>query len=264
MSGLNSSLCRIGVFYDGQYFYNVSNYYKYHHPRNARISIGGLHEFIRNTVASECDIDARLCQIIDTHYFRGRLSASDASSQDLYNDRAFDEILMGENVITHFMPLRQTATGARQERGIDVWLALEAYELAIYKRFDVLVLIASDGDYVPLVRKLNTVGARVMLMYWDFEYIDRNEKKRITRTAHQLLKEASYTIAMHQIIDDEVRGKDDSVCNLFLSTASVLPGEDTGARNETEENVFQSVIHSTLQGYGFISDPENKDRKSVV
>ncbi len=41
---------------------------------------------------------------------------------------------------------------------------VEAFELAIYKQFNVLALIACDGDYVPLVRKLNTLGTRVMVL----------------------------------------------------------------------------------------------------
>jgi uncharacterized LabA/DUF88 family protein len=52
------------------------------------------------------------------------------------------------------------------EKGIDVWLALEAYDLAVHKRFDVLVLFAGDQDFVPLVRKVNGLGTRVMLIAW--------------------------------------------------------------------------------------------------
>ena len=44
------------------------------------------------------------------------------------------------------------------EKGVDVSLALETLELAIFKQFNILVLIASDGDYVPLVRKLMQWG----------------------------------------------------------------------------------------------------------
>jgi len=58
---------------------------------------------------------------------------------------------MREGVVTHYLPLTQSAGRVIGEKGIDVWLALEAYELAIYKRFDVSVLIAGDGDFLPLV-----------------------------------------------------------------------------------------------------------------
>jgi len=38
---------------------------------------------------------------------------------------------------------------AGTEKGIDVWFALEAYELAIHKRFDVCVLVAGDFRLRP-------------------------------------------------------------------------------------------------------------------
>ena len=75
------NLTRIGVFYDGNYFLHVSNFYNYFHERKSRISISGLHHFIRNHVAQQEGTDERLCQIVDAHYFRGRLSANEASQQ---------------------------------------------------------------------------------------------------------------------------------------------------------------------------------------
>jgi len=64
-------LTRIGVFYDGNFFFHVSNYYHYYHPRRARISIAGLHEFIRHHVAASEECDVKYCRIVDAHYFRG-------------------------------------------------------------------------------------------------------------------------------------------------------------------------------------------------
>jgi hypothetical protein len=172
MSFHKSKLTRIGVFYDGNYFFHVSNYYQYQHARKARISIDGLHEFIRHQVSEAEGEDVKYCQIVDAHYFRGRPRAQEAEARGLLlRERQFDDILMREGVITHYLPL-----GPDGEKGIDVWLALETYELAIYKRFDVIVLIACDGDFLPLVRKLNALGARVMLLGWGFSYIDQSGK----------------------------------------------------------------------------------------
>jgi hypothetical protein len=42
------SVVKIGVFYDGNYFLHVSNYYNYFHPKRRRISISGLHNFIKH------------------------------------------------------------------------------------------------------------------------------------------------------------------------------------------------------------------------
>ena len=166
MATSQKNFTKIGIFYDGNFFLHVSNYYQYYHARKSRISISGLHDFIRHRVAMEENTDVRYCHIVDAHYFRGRLRAQDAEQRDLLlKERLFDEVLMREGVTTHYLPL-----GPDGEKGIDVWLALETYELAIHKRFDVVVLVACDGDFRPLLRKLNTLGIRVMLLAWDLIY----------------------------------------------------------------------------------------------
>jgi cold shock CspA family protein len=219
MSMTEGKLTRIGIFYDGNFFFHVSNYYHYHHERRARISIGGLHAFVRQQVADCEKSDPRYCQIVDAHYFRGRLRAADAEDRDLlYKERVFDDVLVREGVTTHYLPLSREG-----EKGIDVWLALEAYEMAIYKRFDVVVLVVCDGDFLPLVRKLNTLGTRVMVLGWDFRYFDPNGNERETRTAQVLLDEVTYPIMMHPIIEDRARQRDVLINGLFV------PRKETGS-----------------------------------
>jgi cold shock CspA family protein/uncharacterized LabA/DUF88 family protein len=249
-------LIRIGVFYDGNYFLKVSNYYAYGHPRKKRISISGLHDFIKHQVSGEESIDVKLCQIVDSHYFRGRLSASEASERGdtLYYDRVFDDILMSQGVTTHYLPVKTGHDGLKQEKGIDVWLALEAFELAFYKRFNVLVLIASDGDYVPLVRKLNTLGTRVMVLSWDFEYSNDAGQKNTTRTSQDLLEEVTYPVAMHEIIDNRVRKNEPLVNNLFVQAETKRPTNEAKP-NANKENA--SEILSLKNGFGFIKYPPN-------
>jgi len=250
---MQEKLIRIGVFYDGNYFLHVSNYYNYEHIRKRRLSISGLHDFIRNQVGQEEATDVRLCQIVDSHYFRGRLNAQEASQKgdSLYWDRVFDDILMSEGITTHYLPVKSFG-GVKQEKGIDVWLALEAYELAFYKRFNVLVLIASDGDYVPLVRKLNTLGTRVMVLSWDFDYTTDTGQKFVTRTSQDLLEEVTYPIAMHEIIDNRVKRNDPLINNLFVNTENRRPSTPANGV-KSEANIGE--ILSVKNGFGFIKNP---------
>ncbi len=215
-----TKLTRIGVFYDGNFFYHVSNYYKYIHSRRARLSVAGIHEFIKSQVAESEGVDPRYCQVVDAHYFRGRLGAQEAEQrQVLMAERVFDEILMREGIVTHYLPL-----GPRGEKGIDVWLALEAFELTLLKHFNVVVLIAGDGDYVPLIRKINTLGTRLMVLGWDFEYTDNQNNKRRTVTSVNLLDQVTYPILMHTLIDDKTRRNDPVVNNLFVRSDSSANG----------------------------------------
>src|SRR6266436_5090930 len=69
MAAADSKLTRIGIFYDGNFFFHISNYYNYHHERRSRISVGGFHAFIRDEAAKYEGTDTRYCQIVDAHYF---------------------------------------------------------------------------------------------------------------------------------------------------------------------------------------------------
>lgn len=162
---LTNSPLRVGVFYDGNFLLHASNYYNYIHPQRSRISISGLHSFIEKRIAKEEGIDPKWCRISEAHYFRGRINAAEASQRgnQLYNDRVFEDILMAENIQTHYLPLRNYQ-GKKEERGINVWLSLEVFELAAAGQMDVAVLIVSDTDYAPLLRKLIACGVRVMLI----------------------------------------------------------------------------------------------------
>jgi cold shock CspA family protein len=195
-------MTRIGVFYDGSFFHLVSNFYAYHHPKQARISISGLHEFIRARVAQEERAEIRLCQVVEVHYFRGRFSAEQVEQAGrLFSERVFEDVLIREGVTTHYLAMGEAGT----EKGIDVWFALEAYELALRQRFEVCVLVACDSDYVPLARKLHALGTRVMVLGCDFEYTDRNDRPRSTKTSQALLGEATYPVLLSEVIEDETQ-----------------------------------------------------------
>jgi len=252
---------RIGIFYDGYYFYKISNYYKYEHEKKARISISGLHEFIRNEVAKQTQLDVRRCQIIDAHYFKGRSSARDLGEK-VQSERIFEDILMRENIVTHYLPIRFTENYGVQEKGIDVWLALEAYELAIYKHFDILVLIAGDGDYVPLVRKLHTLGTQVMLICWDFSYHNEIGDIVETKTSRQLQNEVFFAVQMQQRID---QNNSEYIQNLFVPERPVefVPNFTLPSLNDSDEiqaEEFVSTIYSiNSSGFGFIKDDERNN-----
>jgi len=255
-------ILRIGIFYDGYYFYKVSNYYKYEHERRSRISISGLHDFIRSEVAAFTKTDIRQCRIIDAHYFKGRSSARDLGEK-VQSERVFEDILMRENIVSHYLPLRFGDNNVVQEKGIDVWLALEAYELAIYKHFDILVLVAGDGDYVPLVRKLHTVGTQVMLVCWDFSYHNENGDVVETKTSRQLQEEVFFPVFMHHKIE---QNKSEYIKELFVTEKNydkspVISNKDGGAedaRDDGEE--FVSTIFSiNPNGFGFIKDEERNN-----
>jgi len=242
---------KIGVFYDGNFLLHASNYYNYIHPQRRRLSITGLHNFIRNWIAEEENEEIKKCRIVEAHYFRGRINAAEASQRgnQLYNDRVFDDILMSEDIHTHYLPLRNLM-GRKEERGIDVWLSLEVFELTILRNLDVVALIVSDTNYVPLVRKLNAMGVNVMLLSWEFDYQNEDGVKIVTKTSHDLLRLASYPVPMHDVIDEGLEMNDPLIEELFVTPEY----KSTATENKRTET---SEILSIKNGFGFIKYPNN-------
>ena len=255
---MQDKLVRIGVFYDGNYFFQVSNYYNYDHERRSRISVAGLHDFIRNHVADAESTEPHYCKIVDAHYFRGRLSAQEASQKGdtLYWERVFDDILMSEGITTHYLPLRRQGMGRHNERGLEIWMALEAYEMALHKQFDVIVLITSDSDYVPLVRRLNTIGTRVMILGWEFETSNSMGGRQVMRTSQDMWRESSYPVMMSDIIDDPELRDEPLITGLFVKQEVKTEVKKIAETDDGEER-FESEVLSLKNGYGFIKYPPN-------
>ena len=267
MSNNQSPVTRIGIFYDGNYFLHVSNYYNYNHDRKARLSLSGLHEFVKAKVADEENKPIQQCSIVDAKYFRGRLSAKTASqkSNRLYYDRVFSDILMSEYVQSLNLPIRNNH-GKYEEKGIDVLFAVEAMSLAALGQIDVLVLVASDGDYAPLVRKLPMLGVRTMVLSWNFEFEEPDGRLSVTRTSQDLIQNCNYPVDMVTIIEEPLPEEESLVEDLFISydTRREEQREYDSDRTSSEaieyhddEEVQSSRVMSLKNGFGFIAWPDN-------
>jgi uncharacterized LabA/DUF88 family protein/cold shock CspA family protein len=256
-----STALKVGVFYDGSYFNHVSNYYNYVHPHRRRLHIGGLHEFIKHMVAERENTRPSLCHIIDAHFFRGRFSARDAmeKTNQLYYDRVFDDVLMYNGVQPHYLPVKDQM-GRKREKGIDVLMALETFELCMLKRFDVVALVASDGDHVALVRKLHALGCKTMLLGWDFEFTDQESGElQTTKTSTDLWNEVSYPLPMHDLIEEGLKEDDEVIKDVFVvrDARDLEPEGERPAPQLVDDTRHRSTIMSLMNGYGFIRFPDN-------
>lgn len=116
-------MIRIGIYYDGTYFAYVSDFYRYHHPRQARISITGFHDYLRQAILEkESEKDGPgFCQITEAHYYRGRFPADEVNQQKgrLLGERKFDDALARARVITHFPIMHSYSDQTARERGVN-------------------------------------------------------------------------------------------------------------------------------------------------
>ncbi len=164
----------IGVFIDGGYYAKVNRALKA--IESSIIRVRSLFDFICERLAVTEGVDPANCQITEAHYFRGRFRVKEAYDKHLlYNERKFEDTLIENDVIFHYKHLREMEKdGVLQviEKGVDVWFALEAYELATFRKFDYVVLITGDADHEMLVRKLKALKIKTVLLTWNLANVD--------------------------------------------------------------------------------------------
>lgn len=189
---MNNPNISIGLFIDGGYYACIDK--NLHTLFGLHMHLRNLMDYLRSRIAEECGIEKRFCQITESHYFRGRYRASDANSKKiLYPERRFEDELIKNDVIFHYKHLREI-NGEVIEKGIDVWFALEAYELSTIRHFDYVVLITGDADHEMLVRKLKAINTRVILFTGDFG--------ETSATSPLLSEEANLHIEFRDVLND--------------------------------------------------------------
>jgi cold shock CspA family protein len=144
---------------------------------------------------------------------------------------------------------------------MDMWLALEAYEMTLMRQFDYVVLVASDSDYVPLVRKIGALGIPVILLSWDFEYVNDEQQRIVTRTSQELLNEVSIPLSMHEIIENSIQEPNSTIESLFVPRTperTISRPLSLDELNSSEGEIHISDIQNLKSGYGFINfEPAN-------
>ena len=164
----------IGVFIDGGYYAKVNRALKA--IENSIIRVRSLFDYICRRLAILEKVDPANRQITEAHYFRGRFRVKEAYDKHLlYNERKFEDTLIENDVVFHYKHLREMGReGEKQvvEKGIDVWFALEAYELSTFRKFDYVVLITGDADHEMLVRKLKALKIKTVLLTWNMTDVD--------------------------------------------------------------------------------------------
>jgi len=136
-----SSICRIGVFYDGSFFAQAQRYF-YHDRKVGWLSFQPFHGFLEHFISTE--------------------EQGFASYKVVY--AAWHQGLLHAGIEPKYLPMSQS----QGEKGTDVALAVDALQTGLDGKIDIAVLVTGDGDFVPLVRALNKQGIRVLAAYFDF------------------------------------------------------------------------------------------------
>ena len=159
------NIVSIGLSIDGGYYCKINDgLYK----AGYRLNLRKLTDYIRGRIAEKFGLEASQCLVTESHFFRGRFRMPDAKKKNrLEADRAFEDSLIKNDVVFHYKHVSEMEDGTIKEKGIDVWFALETYELAMYRDFDFVVLITGDADHEMLARKIKALKKQVILVTWN-------------------------------------------------------------------------------------------------
>lgn len=193
---MNNSIQSIGLFIDGGYYAKVNE--NLAEVSHCNIDLSALMKYICQSVSQLSHSSPEACHITESHYFRGRYRVDEAANRHLlFDERRFEDSLIENDVIFHYKHLRPIQRKGNEtviEKGIDVWFALEAYELSTIRHFDYVVLITGDADHEMLMRKLKALKICAILLTWD---VDRGE----TSTSRFLQEEACVHIELSKEVE---------------------------------------------------------------
>jgi len=104
-------------------------------------------------------------KVVCSAWFQGLFKDSEADEKNLRLDRKRHHDMLHAGIEPKNIPMSET----KGEKGIDVYMAVEALQVGLNGKVDLAILVTGDGDFVPLVRTLMKNGVRVLIAYFEYE-----------------------------------------------------------------------------------------------
>jgi len=203
---------RVMIFYDGNYFKQGQLYFRYHENRGW-FSLPELHSIFEKYVAAKAKTSTDVTKVVAAHYYDGRTTTNVATPDQLERERDFEHALIDAGIVPHYLAVSEKPVPGSSpdevkyqlaQKGVDVQLALDVLDFAHSNRYDVAVLVTGDADFVPLVRRITSLGKQALLAHFSIDgWTDSNKKNhRPTYASKALQNAASWTLNFNQWVRD--------------------------------------------------------------
>jgi uncharacterized LabA/DUF88 family protein len=153
---------RIGVFYDGTFFTKAQNYFW--GQQYGWLSFQEFHKLLESYIRTK-EQGYSSYKVVYSAWFQGVYKESLAQENNLRSDRRRHLDLLHAGIELKNVPMSET----QEEKGIDVYMAVETLQVGLDDKIDMAVLVTGDGDFVPLARALMKNGVRVLVAYFEYE-----------------------------------------------------------------------------------------------
>lgn len=180
---------RAHIFYDGSYFAKVSEFsarltgYPISHTGLVEVIL----EFLSKNFGESCYFE-----VTKRWWVRGVLGPKTTNASRKLLERSHAEKFVTANIVRALpllLPMNE-AVSPPVEKGVDVALALTAYEQAVKKEMEVAVLFTGDSDFVPLIEKLLGEKVRTVVVGLEARQNDQSElciASRLSTVAKKVL-----------------------------------------------------------------------------
>ena len=188
-----------------------------------------LIEFIKDRISKE---EQKIC-ILKSQFFVGTgIKTTDPERDYLFNS------MEHAGITKHATPLRQKVSGGLKEDAVDTNLVFFATrDYYNDDKYDYLVLLAGDSDFVPLLKGLSSEAVKTFIVYIDFE----DNELGITQTAQTLLDISNIRENIESLRLERV---DEKIKSIFIDyTGSFEKSDlDTSSKNETAIFSKKSIV----------------------
>lgn len=239
--------------YDGGYLRIARQYYRNEHEVGAWLNLNALHDLIVRRIASWMKVPVRLVRVAESHLYAGRPDTDFVRSRGNLMEEVveFDGSLYAAKIVTHYRRLRPPANGrAVSEKGVDVALSLATYRQVQTGLFDVVVLVAGDADFVPLLDVLQLHKIPVLVVEFEFNYVNESGIEVRTGCSEDLKNLATWSINLSEEINQGFKSSGE--------IKAMFPSIEWQASNHRGRMI--GVIIALKSGYGFIKGDDGIDR----
>lgn len=198
-----SAELRAGIFYDGVTFKILSDHYKYEHWRQARLAFRGIDAFVEKILARA--LEGRVT-VAERHLFMGvDETRSEASGQGGLAPR-FEQTMAFCGVRGHYQRCNRWG-----EKGVDTALTVEMLQIVMRREIDIAVLVATDGDFAPLLKAVRRQGVPTVLLGFHLP----NGTRKPVGLSRSLVDAATVVIDMVAMIEAPPAEYAETVSGLF-------------------------------------------------
>ena len=153
------------LYIDGAHFFRASNFYYHEHEKASRLRIQGLLEVIEGEVARAANCDRDDLHAIGRYFFRVRQNIDLRTGEPARNNSDFRDMLGGIGV--EFCEVGLADVPQQPSRLAESTMVLHAYDNLLLGGAKMLVLLGSEGFYLPLIERAQRRGIPVVQLYWD-------------------------------------------------------------------------------------------------